>query len=392
MAVQPKRIVTPRISTSGSRGFPVRYIVILILLAAWGWVAYLIGRDGFGSGDPDSLESGKPKTEYEAIKQAGVVGKFDSSAKLQLHIKDISIVPADQNGSYQYRVTVEPLIGRSGVATGMLKLIISGENDGDDQVVEIPGAKNELENGRRPFTLSQDLVGDVALPKGFEPERVALELFTGEDTSSPLIQKYSWSDVLAEKKHKVSETSEDKEKVSELERENLALKIKLAKAEAAAMPAAETTVGISGGTVQQLKSERDAMAKEIVMLKQEVSDLTGKVEIKDIQVKTKMLSREVDFYIHVTRTIQDGNKLNGALYVILSGNEGDEYKVYTHEQITPDKLESFKLGFRNFQEIKQTLIVPKGFTPVKMIIHVVPENKNIKGIKKEYDWEKLTVN
>ncbi len=390
MAVQPKRIVTPRISTSGSSGFPVRYIVILILLAAWGWGAYLIGRDGFGAGDSDAEQSGKPQTEYEAIKQAGGVGKFDASDKLQLHIKDISIIPAGKDGSYKYKVIVEPLIGRSGVATGMLKLVISGENDGDEQVVEIPGAKKELENGRRPFTLSQELVGDVTVPKGFEPEKVALELFTGEDTTDPLVQKYSWSDVLAEENQNVSKVSANEKRLSELERENLSLKIKLAKAEAAAMPAAEAAVGIRGGTVQELKIERDAMAKEIEKLKQRVSELSVKVKIEDISVKTKLLSREVDFYVYVTRTIQDGNKLTGVLYISLSGTVDDEQKIYTHEQITPDKLENYKIGFRNYQEIKETLIVPKGFTPEAIIIRVVPEDEKIKELTREFDWDKLT--
>ena len=390
MAVQPKRIVTPRISTSGSSGFPVRYIVILILLAAWGWVAYLIGRDGFGSGDSDAQQTEAPQTEYEAMQQTGSVGKLDASARLQLLVKDISIVPTDDGGSYKYKVTVEPLLGRSGVATGMLKLVISGENDGDEQVVEIPGAKNELEDGRRPFTLSQDLVGDVNIPKGFEPEKVSLELFTGEGSTDPLIQKYSWSDVVAKKEQKATKVSADEERLSELERENLSLKIKLAKAEAKAMPAAQAAVGISGGTVQELKIERDAMAKEIEKLKLEVSNLSVKVKIEDISVKTKLLSREVDFYIYVTRTIQDGNKLTGAMYVSLAGIVDDQPKVYTHEQITADELTNYKLGFRNYQEIKKTLIVPKGFTPEKIIIRVVPDDKAIKELTKEFDWKQLT--
>ncbi len=329
----------------------------------------MIGRDGFGAGDSDSLES----------------------AKLQLHIKDIAIIPTDKDGSYRYRVTVEPLIGRSGVATGMLKLLISGENDGDDQVVEIPSAKKELEDGRRPFTLSQDLVGDVALPKGFEPEKVDLELFTGEDITDPLIQKYSWSDVLAKKKQKVTALSENEKKLSELERENLSLKIKLAKAKAAVRPAAETAVGgVSGGTVQKLQMERDAMAKEIDKLKREISSLSVKLKIEDVSVKTNLLSREVDFYAYVTRTVQDGNKLSGAMYVSLSGTVDDEQKVYTLEQITPDKLENYKIGFRNYQEIKETLIVPKGFTPEEIIIRVVPDDDKVKEITRKYDWKKLT--
>jgi hypothetical protein len=366
----------------------MRLFVTLILIAAWTWGVYLVGREGIGSGD-NSAVSNKPQTEYEAIRSGDASDKSDAPPKLQLHIKDIAIVPADKDDAFKYRITVEPLIGRSGVATGTLKLVISGENDGDDQTVEIPGAKNELENGRRPFSLSQELVGDVALPKGFEPEKVSLELFTGENTNNPLIQNYSWSDVLGKKKPKVTEASEDKKVLSELERENLALKIKLAKAEAA-LPASGSSPGLSGGTVQELKKERDAMAEEIRELKVKVSELSGKVKVKDIQVKTKLLSREVEFYISVTRTIQDGNRLTGAMYVSLSGTEDDQQKVYTHGQITPDKKDKYRIGFRNFQEIKQTLIVPKGFTPEKMIVNVVPENENIQELTQEYSWEKLT--
>ena len=392
MAVQPKRIVTPRISTSGPSGFPTRLFIILILIAAWTWGVYLVGRDGFGSGEADSQEPVKPQTEYEAMKAAANTGKPSATSKLQLHIKDIAIIPSDKDGIYKYRITVEPLMGMDGVATGMLKLVIS---DDDDQVVEIPGAKNELENGRRPFSLSQDLMGDVTLPENFEPEKIALELFTGEDAVQPLIHKYSWSDVLAEKKQKSVEVNKDQKAVSELERENLSLKIKLAKAEAAmpaatAMPTASATSELSDGTVQELKKERDAMKSEIEELKKKVSDLSGKVEIKDIRLKTKLLSREVDFYISIARTIQDGNRLTGAMYVSLRGTDDDKQKVYTHEQITPENKNKYRLGFRNFQEIKETLVVPKGFTPEKIIIQVIPENDNVQEFKKEYDWEKLT--
>jgi len=386
MAVQPKRIVTPRISTSGPSGFPTRLFVILILLASWTWGVYLVGRDGFGSGEADSQESAQPQTEFEAMQKAGPTGKPGAKSKLQLQIKDIAIIPTDKDGAFKYRITVEPLIGMDGVATGMLKLVIS---DDDDKVVEIPGAKNELENGRRPFSLSQDLMGDVSFPEGFEPEKISLELFTGEETTNPLIHKYSWSDVLSEKKQKSVEVDKDQKALSELERENLSLKIKLAKAEIAA-PVASATSDLSGGTVQELKKERDAMSKELEELKKKVSDLTGKVEIKDIRLKTKLLSREVDFYISVARTIQDGSRLTGAMYLSLRGTEDDKQKVYTHQQITPDNKNEYRLGFRNFQEIKETLVVPKGFTPEKIIIQVAPENDNIQEFRKEFGWEELT--
>jgi hypothetical protein len=366
----------------------MRLFVTLILIAAWTWGVYLVGREGIGSGE-DSVEGNKPQTEYEAMKSGIATGKSDVPPKLQLHIKDIAIIPEDKESTFKYKITVEPLIGRSGVATGMLKLLISGENDGDDQVVEIPDAEKELENGRRPFSLSQELVGDVVLPKGFEPEKLALELFTGEDTNNPLIQKYSWPDVLGEKQQQGEATDEDENVLSELERENLALKIKLAKAEAT-LPADSSTPALSDGMVQELKKERDSMAKEIVDLKQKISDLSGKIKIKDIRVKTKLLSREVDFYISVTRTIQDGTRLTGAMYVSLSGMDDDIKKIYNHGQLTPDNKNKYRLGFRNFQEIQETIVVPKGFTPEKMIIHVVPENENIQEFRQEYDWKELT--
>ncbi len=385
MAVNPKRIVTPQISTSDRSGFPMRLFVILILIASWTWGVYLVGREGIGSGD-NSLKSDNPQTEYEAIQQAEATGKPGATPKLQLHVKDIAITPTDKKGAFKYRVTVEPLIGMDGVATGTLKLVIS---DDDEEVVEIPGTKNELENGRRPFSMSQDLIGDVAIPDEFDPEKVAVELFTGEDTANPLVQKYSWSDVLVEKRQEETKVNEDKKVVSDLERENLALKIKLAKAEAAQSSVAGST-NLSGGTVQDLKKERDTMAKEIEELKKRVSDLSGKVKIKDIRLKTKLLSREVEFYVSVTRTIQDENRLTGAMYISLSGTEGEQQKIYTHEHITSDQKNKYRLGFRNFQEIKQTLVVPKGFTPEKIIINIVPENSDIQEFKEEFDWEKLT--
>ncbi len=386
MAVQPKRIVTPQISTSSRSGLSVRILVAIILIASWTWGVYLVGRDGFGSGEGNSSGQGKPQTEYEALKMQGA----GTVPKLQLQIKDIAIIPGDKEGSFKYKTTVEPLMGMEGVATGTLKLVISGENDdGDEQVIEIPDTKDDVENGYRPFSLSQDLTGDVTLPNGFEPENIALKLFTGEDTSNPLIQKYSWSDVLAEKKQEETKVSEDEKMLADLERENLALKIKLAKAEAAQY-AGVASSGQGDGLIQMLKQERDAMAKEVEELRQKISDIKGKVEIKEISLKTKVLSREVEFYASVSRTVQDGPRLTGTMQISLIGTEAEQRKIYTQDEITTDKQQDFRLGFRNFQEIKESLVLPKGFSPEKMAIHIVPEDKEIPEVRKEYDWEKLT--
>lgn len=370
----------------------MRIFVSMILIAAWTWGVYLVGRQGIGSGGVDSSESGRPQTEYEAMqrKESGAAG----TPKLQLHIKDIAIIPGEKEGSYKYKVTVEPLIGKDGVAAGMLKLIVSGEKDGEEQVIEIPDTKNELENGYRPFSLSQDLVGDVAVPEGFKPDRVALELFTGEDTANPLIHKYSWTDVLSEQKQEEVKVNENEKALADLERENLALKIKLAKAESAAESAQSGGADASGqggdGIVQGLKQERDAMAKELEQLKEKISDLRGKVEIKTVSLSPKGGGGEVEFYVSVGRTVQDGDRLTGIMQISLIGTEDDQQKVYTQEQITSDKKARYRLGFRNFQEIKESIFIPKGFTPEKMTIQIVPENEGMKELNEVYEWKKLT--
>lgn len=427
MSIPRKRIKTPKVVATVNRGNTKRPIVILILLVVWTWAAYQIGHGGFGLGGTDSSEqdfdSGHQleqlRSEYKAFKErADELGQADnelsdasdivtklrdertklvkdmsilgksSSQNLQLKIRDIEIRPSSKRGSFEYKVTIEPTNGAQEMATGMLKLAISGETNGNPEVVEVPPQADGLEENHRVFNLSQDLTGILKLPDKFSPESVTLELVSGNDSANPLTHKYAWSDVLSDKRTVKSWIGGKDKIIENLTKENLALKIKLSKVEVGEQTSVNSPVS-DDARVEELEQQRDSMAKEIEQLKQKVIDLKGRFVIRDIGIETDGNDGEVGFKVTVSRSVNDGERIQGAMTVSLAGTEDNKDKIYTLDKLTSGKKSEYVLGFRNYQEIKQPLTIPEDFEPDKIIIHIVAENSEMQEFNQEFDWKTL---
>lgn len=431
MSIPKRRIITPRIITTEPGGRSRRLLVAVVLLAVWTWASYQFGRDGFDLGiiaPPEQvLDSGRKlerlRAEYKTLKsQAEEIGKTGqemsnaqkmaedeisrlqdermslikqvstltesiAANKLQLDIKGVEVSPGSEPGSFEYRVIIEPLQGVYGAANGMLKLAVTGESDGNPVVVNMSEDDGIQEDGRRIFGLHQYLRGTLKFSEQFAPKAVNLELITGDDTANPLAHNYEWSDVLTEQQSQQEGMDPNERVIDDLRKENLALVIKMAKQERA-MEKAKLSAADSGD-VKKLEQEKVSMTKEIEQLKQMVSELSGKLKIKAISLKPKQKKGSVEIGITVTRTIIDGQRLNGVMTFSLAGQENGEDKVYPLEQLTSDQKLNYKLGFKNYQEIKEPLLLPKGFTPQKIIIHVKSENIQIDDLNEEFDWPEL---
>jgi hypothetical protein len=430
MPISRRRIVTPQISFDEPRFFSKWLVVGLVLFAAWTWGAYQFGRDGFELGIVDPPEqvvtSGRQlehlRAEYKALKRrAEAIGKSgqemsnaqkmatdeisrlqdertslikeisalkESAAehKLQLELKDIEIRPGIEEGTFDYMVTVEPLQGIYGSANGMLKLSVNGENDGEPEVVNMSEDDGVQDKNRRVFGLHQYLKGTLRFPEEFSPKSVNLELVTGEDETNPLAHSYDWSDVLLEQQSPQEQVAHTEKQIDDLRKKNLALMIKMVKFERAEQ---KRMAAKANEKPNQLELERAAMAREIEGLKQQVAELKGKLIIKDMSLKSIDKGNSVEIELTVTRSVSDGQKLNGIMTLSLSGQEGGTDKVYSLEQLTSDQKLNYKLGFKNYQEIKESLQIPKGFTPHKILIHIESENLDLDELNEEFDWPEL---
>lgn len=430
MSIPRRRLTTPQISFDEPRFFSKWKVVVLVLFVAWTWGAYQFGRDGFELGlvDPPEqvVNSGRQldqlRAEYKALKRrAEAIGKSgeelsnaqkmamdeisrlqderttlikeistltESAAehKLQLELKDIEIRPGTEFGTFDYMVIVEPLQGVYGSANGMLKLSISGDKNGSPAVINMSEDDGIQDDNRRVFGLQQYLRGTLSFPDEFSPKSVNLELITGDDEANPLTHSYDWSDVLLELQSPEEKAEHVEKQIDNLRKKNLSLMIKMAKYERAEQ---KRLAAKASEKPNQLQLERAAMALEIEQLKQKVSELRGKLIIKNISLKPKKKDGGIDIGITVTRTIIDGKKLTGFMTFSLSGQEESQEKVYPLDKLTADEKTEYKLGFKNYQEIKESLQLPEGFTPEKIIIHVKSDNIELDDLNEELDWPEV---
>ncbi len=410
-------------------GLLKRLIVALALLVAWTWTAYQFGRDGFELGIVDPPEqvvnSGRQleqlRSEYKALKRrADAIGKsgqemsnaqkmamdeisrlqdertslikdisvITESAeehKLRLDVKDVEVRPSVEAGIFDYTVTIEPQQGADWAANGTLKLAVVGATDGESAVVNMSEDDGIQEDNRRIFGLHQVLSGTLQLPDDFTPEAITMEVVTGDDTANPLTQKYDWSDVLLSQQLQQDGADSTDSMIDNLKKSNLALMIKMAKYERAEQQRLEAA---SSGEASKLEQERESMAQEIAQLKQKVLELSGKLKIREISLKPKAKG-VVEMEVTVTRTIIDGQRLIGVMTISLAGVENDEEIIYPLEKLAADQKLNYKLGFKNYQTIKEPLQLPKGFVPQKIMIHVESENIEIEQLNEEFDWLEL---
>ncbi len=430
MSISKRRIVTPQISIDGSGSLPKRLVVILLLLVVWTGAVYQFGRDGFDLGiiDPpeEVVNSGRQleqlRSEYKALKRrADAIGKSgqemsnaqkmamdeisrlqdertslikDISAitasaeehKLRLDIKDVEIRPGTEPGIFNYTVTIEPQQGVDWAVNGTLKLEVVGATDGEPVVVGMSEDDGVQEDNRRVFGLQQDLKGTLQLPEKFTAEALTMELVTGDDSASLLTQKYEWSDVLLDPQPQQDGVATTDDAIENLKRSNLALVIKMAKYERAEQKRLEAA---SSGEASKLEQEREAMVQEVAQLKQKVMELSGQLKVKGISLNPKAKGGSVEMEVTITRSIIDGQRMIGVMTVSLIGIEDDKEKIYNLEKLTSDQKLNYKLGFKNYQTIKEPLQLPKGFVPHKIMIHVESENIEIEQLNEEFDWLEL---
>jgi hypothetical protein len=133
--------------------------------------------------------------EEELVFYRGIVSPQDRVAGLR--IQSLEVLPSDGEGRYLVRLLLVQAIVQSRSVSGAVKLQLEGVQDGqtasfDAAELVAPGEPYDMAYEFRYF---QGLETEVALPVGFEPKRVTVEIWPNEARAERINQTFEWPTV-----------------------------------------------------------------------------------------------------------------------------------------------------------------------------------------------------
>jgi hypothetical protein len=130
--------------------------------------------------------------EEELVFYQGIVSPQDRIAGLR--IQSLEVSPSDGEGRYVMRLLLVQAIVHNRRVSGAVKLQLEGAQDGqtaafDAAELVVPGEPYDMDYEFRYF---QGLETELALPVGFEPQRVTVEIWPNEARAERINQTFDW--------------------------------------------------------------------------------------------------------------------------------------------------------------------------------------------------------
>jgi len=133
--------------------------------------------------------------EEELVFYRGIVSPQDGVAGLR--IQSLEVLPGDRESRYLLRLLLVQAIVHSRRLSGTVKLQLEGLQDGQMvsfDVAQLVVADEDYDMAYQ-FRYFQGLEAEIALPVGFEPQQVNVEILPGEARAERLSQTFEWSAV-----------------------------------------------------------------------------------------------------------------------------------------------------------------------------------------------------
>jgi hypothetical protein len=130
--------------------------------------------------------------EEELVFYRGIVSPQDRVAGLR--IQSLEALPGDGEGRYLVRLLLVQAIVHSRRVSGAVKLQLEGIQDGqmasfDAAELVVPGEPYDMAYEFRYF---QGIETELALPVGFEPQRMTVEIWPNEARAERINQTFEW--------------------------------------------------------------------------------------------------------------------------------------------------------------------------------------------------------
>ena len=147
------------------------------------------------------------------------------------------------------------------------------------------------------------------------------------------------------------------------------------------------------------------MQNEVQVLQDEIFQLKGELEfyqgimdstresaglnIQGIHIESLPQENSYRLKLVLTHVTKSVNVASGQLDIIIEGiSSGKSQRLSLSEVAMDDALDT-SFSFRNFSRFESDLELPRGFTPRRIIVQILPEGEKQSKLRRIFDWPEI---
>lgn len=117
------------------------------------------------------------------------------------------------------------------------------------------------------------------------------------------------------------------------------------------------------------------------------ADGNSGLRVQDFRLSRGSAEREYTIRLVLVQAMKHDRKVSGNVKLSIAGVENGMEKSYNYSELLPEEGEQkWVFSFRYFQDFDRQVVLPDGFTPERIIVHVESKTRSIASIEESYTW------
>ena len=117
------------------------------------------------------------------------------------------------------------------------------------------------------------------------------------------------------------------------------------------------------------------------------ADGNAGLRVQDFRLTRGAEEREYTIRLVLIQAMKHNRTVSGEVELVVEGTENGEQKSYSYADLLPaDADESWAFSFRYFQDFDRQVVLPDGFTPERVNVHVESRTRSIDSIDENFGW------
>ncbi len=117
------------------------------------------------------------------------------------------------------------------------------------------------------------------------------------------------------------------------------------------------------------------------------ADGNAGLRVQDFRLSRGAAEREYTIRLVLIQAMKHDRRVSGDVELIVEGIENGEQTSYSYADLLPEDADrSWAFSFRYFQDFDRQVILPDGFTPERVSVHVESRTRSIDSIDENFSW------
>ena len=117
------------------------------------------------------------------------------------------------------------------------------------------------------------------------------------------------------------------------------------------------------------------------------ADGNAGLRVQDFRLTRGAEEREYTIRLVLIQAMKHDRRVSGDVELVVEGTENGEQKSYSYADLLPEDADSsWAFSFRYFQDFDRQVVLPDGFTPERVSVHVESRTRSIDSIDENFGW------